>query len=159
MKVGVQCWKYQTASLGTVPFFPEKIIFIHDGLAIVEIWHDRRMVVQFKKDIWLGEMFNKIPSITTPGSFLQFTCVSKYELSGVRVVLGTSCLGYELSWVRVVLDTGCLGYELSRSRELRVFQGMIDMVKIWQSICTSSFSKWHDGGQSQPNNRHLAQFF
>ena len=38
-----------------------------------------------------------------------------YKLSWVRVVLGTSCPGYELSWVRVVLGTSCLGYELSRS--------------------------------------------
>ena len=36
-----------------------------------------------------------------------------YELSWVRVVLGTRCLGYELSWVRVVLGTRCLGYELT----------------------------------------------
>ena len=36
-----------------------------------------------------------------------------YELSWVRVVLGTSCRGYELSWVWVVLGTSCLRYELS----------------------------------------------
>ena len=36
-----------------------------------------------------------------------------YELSWVRDVLGTSRPGYELSWVRVVLGTSCLGYELS----------------------------------------------
>ena len=43
-------------------------------------------------------------------------CNSKtvgYELSWVRVVLGTSCLGYESSWVRVVVGTSCPGYELS----------------------------------------------
>ena len=37
----------------------------------------------------------------------------RYELSWVRVVLGTSCSGYELSWVRVVLLTSWLGYEWS----------------------------------------------
>ena len=43
-----------------------------------------------------------------------------YELSWVRVVLGTSCPGYELSWVRVVLGTSCPGYELSWVRVVQI---------------------------------------
>ena len=43
-----------------------------------------------------------------------------YELSWVWVVLGTSCLRYELSWVRFVLGTSCLGYELSWVRVVQI---------------------------------------
>ena len=48
--------------------------------------------------------------------YLLLYCNSQtvgYELSWVRVVLGTSCLGFELPWVRVVLGTSCPEYELS----------------------------------------------
>ena len=47
-----------------------------------------------------------------------------YELSWVRVVLGTSCLGYELFWARVVLGTSCPGYELSWVR-------VVHQIGIW----------------------------
>ena len=36
-----------------------------------------------------------------------------YELSWVRLILGTICLGYDLSWVRLIMCTSCLGYEFS----------------------------------------------
>ena len=99
------------------------VISCHMGIIWYDIWY--RIVIWYT--IWDEMISYGIVSYHIQHGYelswvrvvLGTSCLG-YELSCVRVVLGTSCRWYELSWVRVVLGTSCPGYELSWVRVVQI---------------------------------------
>ena len=96
------------------------------------VWCDVKWCDVIWYDIWYDMIYHILSYHIIPHG---------YELSWVRVVLGTSCPGYELSWVRVVLGTSCPGYELSWVRVVQIpiiiffhFNYSVIFNEFWSSI-------------------------
>ena len=96
---------------------PHDFSFLVDQVWIYNLW----FTTKFLGQIWWKKELCVLFSNAKPKTCnLDIWYDIWYELSWVRVVLGTSCLGYELSWVRVVLGTSCPGYELSWVRVVQI---------------------------------------